>query len=91
VTFEEYLIGKKIDAVAFEQAEKDLVREWRHEFDQMHPNSFTAQKLFLINGIRRRFPLQLKVEEVKQEAKDEKPQAPANPARPKPIIRPKIN
>ncbi len=77
--------------MAFEQAEKDLVREWRYEFEQMHPNSFTAQKLFLINGIRRRFPIKVKVEELNQEAKDANPQAPANPARPKPIMRPKIN
>lgn len=89
MTFEEYLSGKKIDAVAFEQAEKDLVHEWRQEFDQMHPNSFTAQKLFLINGIRRRFPL--KVDVLKQEANDEKPAAAATTVKSKPIMRPKIN
>jgi hypothetical protein len=89
VTFEEYLSGKKIDAVAFERAEKDLVHEWRQEFDQMHPTSFTAQKLFLINGIRRRFPL--KVEVVNQETNDSKPVAATTPAKPKPIMRPKIN
>lgn len=89
VTFEEYLSGKKIDAKAFEQAEKELISEWRQEFDQMHPNSFTAQKLFLINGIRRRFPL--KVEVVNQETNDSKPVSTATPAKPKPIMRPKIN
>jgi hypothetical protein len=89
VTFEEYLSGKKIDAMAFEQAEKDLVKEWRQEFDQMHPKSFTAQKLFLINGIRRRFPL--KTEQANQSLTDAKPAATAAPAKPKPIMRPKIN
>lgn len=89
MNFEEYLISKKIDAKAFEQAEQVMALEWRQEFNQMHPNSFTAQKLFLINGIRRRFLL--KVEVVNQEAKDAKPLASATPAKPKPIMRPKIN
>ncbi|GCC53591.1 hypothetical protein SanaruYs_38360 [Chryseotalea sanaruensis] len=89
MTFEEYLSGKKIDAMAFEQAEKELVNEWRQGFDQMHPKSFTAQKLFLINGIRRRFPL--KIEQVNQELADAKPTTTATPAKPKPIMRPKIN
>ncbi len=89
MTFEEYLSSKKIDSIAFEQAEKALFSDWRQEFDQMHPNSFTAQKLFLINGLRRRFPL--KIEPANQELKDPKPVANTIPAKPKPIMRPKIN
>jgi hypothetical protein len=89
VTFEEYLISKKIDGLAFSQAEPKLFEEWRQEFDQQHPKSFTAQKLFLINNIRRRF--QLKVETATPENNPEKPVVAANPAKPKPIMRPKIN
>lgn len=87
MTFEEYLSGKKIDLKAFEQAEKEAVINWRQEFEQMHPKSFTAQKLFLINGIRRRFPL--KIEHV-QETNEVKPEQAASPVKPKPVMRPKI-
>ncbi len=55
-TFEEYLAKKKINCEAFRKDEKSLWREWAALFQIMHPNSFTAQKLFLINKIRRRFP-----------------------------------
>jgi len=46
----------------------------------MHPNSFTAQKLFLINPIRRAFPLK---EELPEKA------VPTAAARPKVMMRPK--
>ncbi|WKN41734.1 hypothetical protein [Tunicatimonas pelagia] len=55
-TFEEYLAKKKIDHEAFRRDEEGLWQEWETLFQTMHPNSFTAQKLFLINKIRRRFP-----------------------------------
>jgi hypothetical protein len=57
VDFEAYLQSKMIDAVAFSAAEGDVWRKWRDEFAQMHPKSFTAQKLYLINPIRRKYPL----------------------------------
>lgn len=57
VTFEEYLREKKIDSSAFEKAEGDIWSVWKTEFEQMHPSSFTAQKLYLINPIRRKYPL----------------------------------
>ena len=57
MTFEEYLVSKKIDAKLFAHKEKKLWATWKHEFEQMHPNSFTAQKLYLINPIRRLYPL----------------------------------
>jgi len=57
MTFEEYLIGKKIDGERFQQREPELFENWKSEFFQMHPNSFSAQKLYLINPVRRRFPL----------------------------------
>jgi hypothetical protein len=57
MTFEEYLISKKIDLKAFQQNENDLFETWKSEFAQMHPHSFTAQKLYLINPLRRKYTL----------------------------------
>jgi hypothetical protein len=57
VNFEEYLLGKKIDGPAFKAAEAERWKEWKHEFTQLHPDSFTLQKLNLINPIRRKYPL----------------------------------
>jgi hypothetical protein len=55
MTFDDYLLSKKIDAVRFEQQEQLLFSDWRHLFGQMHPDSFTAQKKFLINKLRRKY------------------------------------
>ena len=57
MTFEEYLASKKIDQGLFKDAEPRLFQEWKNEFEQVHPNSFTAQKLYLINPIRRKYVL----------------------------------
>jgi hypothetical protein len=57
VNFEEFLSGKKIDSSAFQKAEPSRWEEWKAEFDKIHPNSFTTQKLYLINPIRRKYPL----------------------------------
>jgi hypothetical protein len=56
MTFEEYLDSKKIDAESFKTADPSLYAEWLNTFNQLHPNSFTAQKLYVINSIRRKFP-----------------------------------
>ena len=48
-TFEEYLTKKKVDSVAFQAEEETLWNEWAILFEQLHPNSFTTQKLFLIS------------------------------------------
>ena len=53
--FEEYLKQKKIDSNAFQQADRNRFDEWQELFQTMHPESFTAQKKFLINDIRRRY------------------------------------
>lgn len=63
--FEAYLISKKIDSAQFKKAEPIVWNSWKIEFDQMHPASFTAQKLYLINPIRRKY--QLKHEPIKHE------------------------
>ena len=55
--FEAYLISKKIDSAEFLKAEPNLWASWKIEFEQMHPTSFTAQKLYLINPIRRKYLL----------------------------------
>ena len=78
MSFEEYLISKKIDLHAFEAAEAKLFTEWKFEFAQMHPNSFTLQKLNLINPIRRKYTLKAepvipKVEKAAVEAKEARP------------------
>jgi len=56
MTFEEYLDSKKIDAESFRTADPNLYAEWQNTFNQLHPNSFTAQKLYVINSVRRKFP-----------------------------------
>ena len=56
MSFEEYLGSKKIDSNAFQCAEPQKWQNLKFVFDQVHPDSFTAQKLYLINKIRRAFP-----------------------------------
>jgi hypothetical protein len=63
MTFEEYLISKKIDGVAFQATEPALWNEWNKLFEQMSPSSFTSQKLYLINPIRRKYQLKVEVTE----------------------------
>ena len=63
--FETYLRNKKIDPVIFEKEEPMLWYEFKTVYEQVHPDSFTAQKLFLINGIRRKYPLQQEASESK--------------------------
>jgi len=55
--FEEYLKAKKIDSTAFNKADSGRYAEWKAIFQTMHPDSFTSQKKFLINDIRRRYHL----------------------------------
>ena len=55
MTFDEYLSQKKINAEQFQQNEPVRYAEWKHEFAQMHPESFTIQKKFLLNDTRRKY------------------------------------
>ncbi len=57
MTFEEYCTSKNIDAEKFKTADEAYFLRLKNLFDQMHPNSFTQQKLFLINKIRRQYQL----------------------------------
>lgn len=73
--FADYIASKKIDTAAFRATEPGLYQEWESLFAQVSPVSFAQQKLFLINGIRRRFPL----------AEEAVPKSAAKPA-PKPRV-----
>ena len=57
LSFEEYLIQKNIDRDQFKSAEPARYEEWGTLFSQIHPDSFTLQKKFLINDVRRRYLL----------------------------------
>ncbi len=57
MTFSEYLLQKKIDEAAFREGDPDRYAEWKELFEQVHPESFTLQKKFYLNDIRRRFQL----------------------------------
>jgi len=103
VDFEAYLISKKIDSAEFLKAEPDMWKSWKIEFDQMHPASFTAQKLYLINPIRRKYLLKEEfakvappieapaVQQNETPADKEVAKAPSNPKPvvPRPVFKPK--
>ncbi len=76
-TFEAYLAKKKIDSEAFRKGEPAQWQDFVTLFEQVHPDSFTAQKLFLINAIRRRYPL----------TEEPMKKSPVAKVRPKPNIR----
>jgi hypothetical protein len=79
MTFEEYLHEKMIDSEEFKRRDEGRWHAWEAEFNAMSEASFTAQKLYLINPLRRRF--HLKPENVKDETHHDKPKPTA--ARPK--------
>lgn len=96
--FEAYLVSKKIDSNLFRSQESLLWNAWKTEFEQLHPNSFTAQKLYLINPVRRKYPLKIEKAvpsavvtennpEVRQPA--ETPPPAVKPAVPRPVFKPK--
>lgn len=57
MNFEDYLISKKIDIKAFRQHEAERFQEWEVLFAQLHAESFTTQKKFLLNDMRRKYLL----------------------------------
>ncbi len=64
--FIEYLKSKKIDPIRFKDEHPDQYVEWFTVFNQVHPESFTQQKLFLINNLRRKYTLKVEEEDKKQ-------------------------
>lgn len=57
--FVAYLTSKNIDSQKFKNTEEKLFSVWEHEFEQMHPNSFTSQKLFVLNDVRKKYQLHI--------------------------------
>ena len=55
MTFAAYLAEKKIDAARFAADDAKTYAEWERLFGQMNPESFTVQKKFLLNPIRRKY------------------------------------
>ena len=92
MTFSEYCTSKKIDPAKFKSGDNKLWAELKGVFNQMHPNSFTAQKKFLINGTRRRFKLNIAAEVEKETPKKaaQKIKIPGVKAAAKPSIKPAI-
>lgn len=78
MSFKDYLQSKKIDPREFALDQPDRFRAFMLLFDQMHPESFTAQKLFLMNGLRRKYPF-TELEPIKKDAPEAK------------MMRPKLN
>lgn len=73
MTFEEFLKGKKIDPRQFQTHEPDLWASWQDDFAKQHPASFTAQKLYLINPLRRKYHLKPQEDVVPPSTGDGKP------------------
>lgn len=82
--FDDFLKAKKIDPEKFKAAENDRYIEWKHIFEQVHPESFTQQKLFLINKTRRSYHLK----EVSAEKKKSAPKTMRPKMKP---LKPKTN
>ncbi|MFT5886885.1 MAG: hypothetical protein ACI9IP_003356 [Arcticibacterium sp.] len=57
MTFSDYLLSKKIDKKALQKGEPDMYIEWETLFNSVHPDSFTLQKKFLLNPMRRKYLL----------------------------------
>lgn len=89
--FEAYLASKKIDSDAFRDAEPELWEFWKKEFEQMHPNSFTVQKLNLINPVRRKYQLAIAPVATSAEVTPVKPATAAPVVKPgRPMMKPKL-
>ena len=79
LSFEAYLESKKIDPGHFKINEPSVWEEWKHIFEQVSPKSFTAQKLFYINMIRRKYPLNNAASETPMQATKKRPRVVIKP------------
>jgi len=84
VNLEAYLTSKRIDSSAFQKGEPELWKSWDREFEEMHPNSFTMQKLNLINPIRRKYPLKVTEKPVEKTTTEQPSATPPTDSEPKP-------
>lgn len=80
--FDDYLQNKKIDLGKFKEELPKQYVEWHQLFNQIHPESFTQQKLFLINKLRRKYPLTEK-EDIKKPSKPKMAKPKIKPLKPK--------
>ncbi len=55
--FKDYLAQKNICSTSFSAADPVLFQTWSTTYNLLHPNSFTEQNKFIINKIRRKYPL----------------------------------
>lgn len=55
--FMHFLRQIHIDPQAFAQHEQTRFQEWRDLFAVIHPNSWYEQKRFLLNALRKKYPL----------------------------------
>lgn len=53
--FIEFLNKKNIDPEKFQKNDLELYSDWEKSYSQMSENSFTLQKKFSINKIRRKY------------------------------------
>lgn len=72
-SFEDYLVSKKIESTSFKENEPSLWNEWKALFNEIHPDSFNAQKLYAINKIRRKYQLKTEVTSIKKPIKKGRP------------------
>ena len=91
MSFEEYLISKKIDSNAFRANEQSRWEEWDKLFAQVSEASFTAQKLYLINPIRRKYQLKDNPPVIEATITPPELDAPPKPKINKPVFKPKIS
>ena len=59
MVFEQYLEQKNIDSEKFLWENPENFQELKVIFNQVSPESFTAQKKFLINTLRRKYQLKI--------------------------------
>lgn len=55
--FDAYLLSKKINAESFRLQDPVRYQEWEKLHTEVHVASFEAQKKFLINPTRRKYPV----------------------------------
>jgi hypothetical protein len=67
MTFEEFLIKKKIDAIQLKAKESAFFSEFESHFLQMGEKSFDYSKKFWFNKLRRAYPLKEEPKPVKEE------------------------
>ncbi len=56
MTFEEYLISKKISPETFFQKNREEFLQFKTEFEKMNPVTFDQKKKYLVNDLRRKYP-----------------------------------